>query len=172
VDVPEPFARTEDGTFALELAPWVREVVRRLCDDLRELLINEHAAGDPAVARLFPAAYDDPLRNLDYERDAGNQLLASRLADLDTVQGTLANETLSEDELLAWLRTINDTRLVLGTRLDVTEESTFADFAGDEAATETFDLYHLLGELQAWMLAALDPELEDDPTWVEPPVQE
>ena len=33
-----------------------------------------------------------------------------------------ATDELTEDELLAWLRSLNDVRLVLGTILDVSEE--------------------------------------------------
>jgi hypothetical protein len=164
-----PFARTGDGTFKVGIPAPFLDVVRRLCEGLRELLLTEDAAGDPAVARLFPAAYDDPLRNLDFERAVGDGLLASRLAGLDTVQATLGADAITEEELLAWLRTINDLRLVLGVRLDVREESTFADFAGDEEAAANFEVYRLLAELESWMLEALDPGLGEDPSWSDPP---
>jgi hypothetical protein len=163
-----PFERTDHGV-TVRLPGAFRDVLRRLCDDLRELLITEQAAGDPAMARLFPAAYDDPLRNFDFERTAGDELLASRLAGIDSMQAGLGADAITEEELLTWLRTINDIRLVLGTRLDVREESTLADFAGDEEAIETFELYHLLGGLEAAMLEALDPGLREDPSWLDPP---
>jgi hypothetical protein len=166
-----PFERTDLGV-TVDLPDAFRDVLRRLCDDLRQLLITEQAAGDPAFARLFPAAYDDPLRNFDFERTAGDELLASRLAGIDTMQATLGDDTITEETLLTWLRTVNDLRLVLGTRLDVREESTFADFAGDEEAIQTFELYHLLGGLESAMLEALDPGLEDDPSWLDPPAGE
>jgi hypothetical protein len=167
-----PFARTDGGGFAVDIVPGLREGLRHLCDELRELLVTQHAAGDLAVARLFPDPYDDPLRNLDYERAAGNELLASKLAGIDTMQATLGADEITEDELLAWMRTINDLRLVMGIRLDVREESTVADFAGDASAAETFELYRLLAAVEGWILEALDPGLEEDPDWLDPPAPE
>jgi hypothetical protein len=164
-----PFARADDGRFAVGLPGDVRDDLRDLCEELRTLLLGEDASSDAGIARLFPAAYEDPLRNLDYEREAGGRLLASRLAGLDTVQATLGADAITEDELLAWLRTVNDLRLVLGARLDVTEESTLADVAADEEATVTFDLYHVLGQVESFMIKALDPGLEEDPSWMDPP---
>jgi len=156
-----PFARAAGGWFVVGLAEPALDVLRQLCAGLRELLLTGHAAGDPAVARLFPAAYDDPLRNLDYERVTGDELLASRLAGLDTMEATLDADRLTEAELLAWLRTVNDLRLVLGTRLEVTEETGFADFADDEDAAADFQVYAALAGLQSWMLDALEPGIDE-----------
>ena len=112
---------------------------------MRQLLLSENPAADPDLARLYPPAYpDDPLRNLDFERTAGDELLGQRLAAIDVVAATASAKTLTEDQLLAWLGALNNTRLVLGTRLDVTEESTEEDFAGDEAREGSYGLYIFL----------------------------
>jgi hypothetical protein len=65
----------------------------------------------------------------------------------------------NEDELLAWLGSLNSIRLVVGTRLDVTEETTERDFADDEEAAGLFELYGYLTWLQGWVIEALDEEL-------------
>jgi hypothetical protein len=75
------------------------------------------------------------------------------------VRTSLRSETLDQEQSLAWLGTLNDVRLVLGSRLDVTEESTAADFAGEDAGT--FEIYQLLGALQGGLLYALDPAIEE-----------
>ncbi len=96
---------------------------------LRDLLEHEDPSSDPAMARLFPPAYaDDPIRNLEYERFAGDDLTAGRLAALDRMEATIDADRLTEDDVLAWLSVCNDLRLVLGTRLDITEETTERDF--------------------------------------------
>ena len=64
--------------------------------------------------------------------------------------------SLTEEELLAWLRTCNDLRLVLGTRLDVREESTAKDFARDKEAATSFTAYVLLTEIVGEIVEALD----------------
>jgi hypothetical protein len=119
-------------------------------------LLQESPSSDPGVARLFPPAYpDDLLQNLDYERTAGNDLLAQRLAAIDIVAGSIDAKRLTEEQLLAWLSATNDLRLVMGTRLEITEETTEEDFAGDEAAEQTYGLYSYLTWLVAEFVEAL-----------------
>ena len=141
------------GGVEVRLPPGLREVLRSLCDQLETLLTTEDRSSDPALARLAPAAYpDDPLRELEFEQMAGDDLAAGRLAALRELRDTAGAEILEEEQALAWLRTLNDLRLVLGTRLDVTEES------GDEASSSAFELYVVLGMIQAELLLAIDPE--------------
>jgi hypothetical protein len=158
------FHPTDAGGVEIRLPPGIREVLTGLCDQLEELLTNEDPSSDPALARLSPAAYpDDPLRELEFEQLAGDDLAAGRLASLRQLRDTVGADVLDEDQSLAWLRTLNDLRLVLGTRLDVTEESGLEDFEGDEAAMNGFELYVALGEIQGQLLLALDPEAVEPP---------
>jgi hypothetical protein len=137
-----PIRRSHAGDYQVRLAANERDVLRELPGQLRALLEAENPASDRAVARLFPPAYeDDPLRNLDYERLAGDDLLRGRLAAIETMDRTIDASRLSEDELVAWLAVINDLRLVLGTRLDVTEETTQADFPDSDPRQEAYSLY-------------------------------
>jgi hypothetical protein len=119
------------------------------------------SASDPAVARLFPPALpdDDVLGNLEYEQQHGDELLLGKLEALDTLERTVAATEVNEDELLAWLGSLNSIRLVVGTRLGVTEETTERDFAGDEEAAGLFELYGYLTWLQGWVIEALAEEL-------------
>jgi hypothetical protein len=163
------FASNEGGGVEVHLPAGLRDVLRSLCDQLETLLTNEDRAGDPALARLSPAAYpDDPLRELEFEQLAGDDLAAGRLAALRELRDTAGADVLDEEQALAWLRTLNDLRLVLGTRLDVTEESGVEDFAGDEASAAAFELYVVLGMIQGELLLAIDPEAVE-PEDVGPP---
>ncbi|HJR97504.1 MAG TPA: DUF2017 family protein [Actinomycetota bacterium] len=158
-----PVRRVGPGSFELRLSEQERDAVRTFSGQLRVLLTSEDPSSDPAVARLFPPALpeDDVLGNLEYEQHHGDELLAGRLAALDTVERTLELDRLSEDELLAWLGSLNSIRLVIGTRLGVTEESTEGDFAGDERNAEMFELYGYLTWLQGWVIEALDEEMRE-----------
>jgi len=138
-------SRSRDGTYRVRLGERERDVLRVVPSQLRDLLERETPASDPSLARLFPPAYpDDPMRNLEYEHLAGDELLGGRLGAIETVERTAEATTLTEEELLAWLGVANDLRLVLGTRLEVTEESTARDFPQDPEAA-MFDLYGFLG---------------------------
>ncbi|HWC71016.1 MAG TPA: DUF2017 family protein [Actinomycetota bacterium] len=141
-----------------------RDAVRTFTGQLRVLLTSENPSSDPAVARLFPPALpdDDVLGNLEYEQHHGDELLLSKLEALDTVDRTLDRPELTEDELLAWLGSLNSIRLVVGTRLGVTEESTEKDFSGDERDVEMFQLYGYLTWLQGWVIEALDQDLTSE----------
>lgn len=155
------FSPVPGGGIEVHLHDGIRDLMGRLCDQLEQLLQREHPASDPAMARLFPPAYpDDPLRELEFERMTGDDLTRGRLASLRTVRASLQADTLDEGQSLAWLGTLNDVRLVLGSRLDVTEESTPADFTGEDEAG-TFEIYLLLGELQGRLLSAMDPAIEE-----------
>ncbi|CAN5648869.1 hypothetical protein BH18ACT17_BH18ACT17_13660 [soil metagenome] len=155
-----PVRSVGPGRFSVRLSEAERDAVRTFSAQLRVLLTSENPSSDPAVARLFPPAQpDDVIGNLEYERQHGNELLLAKLEALDTVERTLELERLTEKELLAWLGSLNSIRLVVGTRLGVTEESTPAEFAGDEQTSEMFALYGYLTWLQGWVIEALDDDM-------------
>ena len=95
------------------------------------------------------------MANLEYEQRHVDELLLGKLEALDTVEATTARDELSEDEVLAWLVSLNSIRLVVGTRLDVTETSTERDFADDEQAAGLFEMYRYLTWLEGWIIEAL-----------------
>ena len=157
-ELQTPLARDREG-FVLRLSPGERDLLRGLCGQLRELLREADPSGDPAIARLFPAAYpDDPLRNLDFERDAGSGLVADRLAAVDVVETTVDAEHLSEDEVMAWLGSVNALRLVLGTRLELTEETSEADYPEGHAVRDTYGMYLYLTWLEAGIVEGLSED--------------
>jgi hypothetical protein len=147
-----PVKRTRRGDFELRLSPDERTILRGLPDQLRNLIENEDPTSDPAMARLYPPAYeDDPIRNLEFERMAGDDLTSQRLASIGAMEGSIDADLLSEEQLLSWLGVLNDLRLVLGTRLEITEETTEEDFAAGDPQASTFALYGYL----TWLVDAI-----------------
>jgi len=147
-----PVRRGRRGDFELHLSSNERSVLGELPQQLRSLLEHEDPTTDPAMARLYPPAYDDdPIRNLEYERLAGDDLTSQRLASIARMEATLDADRLSEDDVLAWLGVLNDLRLVLGTRLEVTEETTEDDFPSGDPRAEAFGLYVYL----TWLVDAI-----------------
>ena len=141
--------------FQVRLGKRERELLVELCRQSRALLETEDPSSDPAVARLFPAAYqDDPLRNLEYETSLGGAPRTGKLEALDTVERTATARALSEEEFLSWMGVVNDLRLVLGTRIEVTEESTEEEFPAG-GPRDAFQVYQFLGWLLQEMLFAL-----------------
>ena len=148
----DPVRRTRSGGYELRLDAGERDVLRRLPDQLRDLLEHEDPSSDPAMARLYPPAYlDDPIRNLEFEVMAGDDLTKDRLAAIERMKATGDAERLSEDDLLAWLSVANDLRLVLGTRLEITEETSDSDFPPQDPRAAALALYAYL----TWLVDAI-----------------
>src|SRR5262249_31903116 len=137
--------RTRKGDYEVRIPAGERAVLRQLAGELRELLPTD----DPSLGRLFPPAYaDDPESNEEYAQLMHDDLLTERTTALETFERTADARRLTEDELIAWMGSVNDLRLVLGTRLDVTEE--MYDRPIDEHAPNAHQLavYHYLGFLE------------------------
>ena len=82
---------------------------------------------DPALARLFPDGYsDDEHASADFRRFTEQDLRAQKLAALATVRDSLSDWTskssITAQQAQDWLKALNDLRLVLGTRLEITDD--------------------------------------------------
>ncbi len=111
---------------------------------------------DPALARLFPDGYsDDEHASADFRRFTEQDLRGQKLAALATVLGTLSGwsgkVSITTQQAQDWLKAINDLRLVLGTRLEITDEVE-TDFEADEPGIH---LYNYLTYLQGTLIDAL-----------------
>jgi hypothetical protein len=143
--------RGRDGQFQLRMTDDQREMFSDLMRQLRDLLVSGEEDG---TQRLFPQAYsDDPEREAGYRVLAHDELLEKRLATLDIVESTAWSTSLTEDELHAWMGAINDVRLVLGTRLDVTEDMDM--MAVDDPRAPAYAVYLYLTHLLAEIVTAL-----------------
>jgi hypothetical protein len=148
--------RTRRGSFELRIPDDERDVLRTLPGQLRELIAEGDPLEDPVMRRLYPAAYlDDPEAAAEFDGFVRDDLTAQRVAATETMERTIDARSLSEDELAAWLGSINDLRLVLGVRLNVTEESEPQDFAGEPEREASFGLYAYLSYLEDEIVRAL-----------------
>jgi Domain of unknown function (DUF2017) len=120
---------------------------------------------DPALARLLPDAHpDDPEASAEFRRytelgirDTKRERVGLVLKTLDR---TGKSRQLSEEETQAWLTSLNDLRLVLGTRLDVSEdpEEDWAELGAlppEDPRLVHHAIYDWLGGLQWRLLQAL-----------------
>jgi hypothetical protein len=119
---------------------------------------------DPALARLLPDAYgDDADAASEFRRYTEGDLRAGKRAHATSVLSSLAplagrggRLVLDGDQAAAWLGCLNDLRLVLGTRLEVTEETELG-VRDDDPRAQALQVYGWLGWLQESLLACLDP---------------
>jgi hypothetical protein len=143
--------RTRRGDYELRIPQVEREILRTLPGELRKVLSSD----DPARSRLFPPAYgDDAQRSEEFEQLVGDDLLAQRMGSIEVMEATIDAERVDEDQLLAWLGAVNDLRLVLGTRLDVTEDDP-VEVPDTDPRVGAYALYYYLGWLEEQVVAEL-----------------
>ena len=111
---------------------------------------------DPALARLFPDGYsEDEHASADFRRFTEQDLRQAKLDALNDVRLMLMDlsgkSIVTPTQAKSWLKAINDLRLVLGTRLEITDEGE-TDFDTDEPGIH---LYNYLTYLQGTLLDAL-----------------
>jgi hypothetical protein len=149
--------RTGDGDYVLRLAEEERALLRRLPGDLQSLL--EAAPEDPALRRLFPHAYEDERDEAAYRELVGNELLEGRRRSLQVLAETAEAERLTGEQAQAWLTALNDLRLVLGTRLEVDDDTLLEELADDDPRAPELALYAYLSWLQEQLVEALGADL-------------
>ncbi|MFJ4406526.1 DUF2017 domain-containing protein [Streptomyces sp. NPDC088910] len=151
------FERVRGGGAAIELDTVEISILRSLTAQLLELVGpgNQPAEADddplaalfadgptkppedPALARLFPSAYEETADAAEFRRFTENDLRARKREDALAVLRALDAGgpliRLTADEARQWLGTLNDLRLSIGARLEVSED-------------ERSELYHLPDE--------------------------
>ena len=147
------FERGEGGGVELRLSREERSLLAGVVAELRALL--EGAPADSSLRRLFPPAYDEAEDEQGYRELMGGELLGGRLAALELVTQTLDQEWLSAEQADAWLRALNDLRLVLGTRLDVREDTFAEQLRQDDPRAPALAVYAYLSWMQEQLIEAL-----------------
>jgi len=157
--VSAPFRRRRDGRYAVRLDPAVRAVLVTLAEQLAPGM----DPGEPSTRRLFPPAYPgqaDRGAEREYRALVDDALVNHHRQAMAVVVATADQDVLGEEEINAWLSAIGSMRLVIGTRLDVSEEMDPPD-PEDPAAPE-YALYELLGQLQFLIVEVLAGDLPDE----------
>jgi hypothetical protein len=157
--VSAPIRRRRDGRYAIQLDPAIRALIASTAEQFASTIEPD----DPMARRLYPPAYpgaEDRTAEKAYRALVDGALVTHRRQSLSTVCDTAHAKSLTEEELLAWLSAVESIRLVLGTRLDVSEEMLPPD-PSDPSATD-YALYDLFGQLQYLIVEVLAAELPDE----------
>jgi hypothetical protein len=155
-----PFRRRGDELVA-RLVDAEASIVGLLLDQLEQLLAADpdDSGGDPVVERLLPPGHaSDPEIAADYRDLTEAALRSGKADDLAIVRATLPPEggevRLDDDQARAWLRTTNDLRLALGTRLGVTAETEPPEDPTEEEGSQ-LAVYYWLTAVQGSLVDAL-----------------
>jgi hypothetical protein len=163
--------RLDGGGVRVRLVGPERAVVAELPARLRRVLAGDDAEAGPGERiheRLFPAAYADPMAELEYRSGVAAELSEERLAAVDAFAATLNGGRdvagvwtvdLDADAAHAWLSALNDARLALAMVVGVTDEDHWE--AGPDRSDRDAVLLWFLGWLQSELLEALMGHLEE-----------
>jgi hypothetical protein len=148
------------GGFELYIPREGREILRSVGPGLRELLVDRATAikpgEDEAIDRLFPEAYpDDTERQAEFRLLAHDELLESHLGAIAVLEETVEADHLDEEQLLAWMRALNQIRLVIGVNLGVTEDRDEWPKSRRDPRARSFAIYEYLSYLQTEIIEAL-----------------
>ena len=118
---------------------------------------------DPAVARLLPDAYDDPDDARDFRRFTENDLRQSKMQHAMTVVDEIerSGEKVSVASTDSWLGLLNDARIAIGTRIQISEDNheELAGLPDDDPRSGLFHVYDWLTFLQESLVRCMDPVL-------------
>jgi hypothetical protein len=154
-----PFRRKGDDVLA-RLEPAEAQIVGLLLDQLEQLLTaDDDWSSDPVLARLLPDGHrGDPRLAADYRELTESALRSGKTDDLATVRASLppggGDVRLDPEQAGAWLRTTNDLRLAMGTRLEITEETEPPEDPTSEEGQQ-LAVYYWLTALQGSLVDAL-----------------
>lgn len=175
------FDLTESGRIVLRIDGVERSILLSLAQQVRDLVapVTLTAAADPleamvgidpfaqrpddpALARLLPDAYrEDDEAAAEFRRFTERSLRETKAAHatavLDHLERSGDKVVLSIEESASWLGFLNDARLALGTRIEVTEENhdELAALPQDDPRSASFHVYSWLTYLQDSLIGAL-----------------
>ncbi|MGA8116393.1 MAG: DUF2017 domain-containing protein [Actinocatenispora sp.] len=151
------------GSFPSEYAT----VLRELISQTSSLLSGPVDRSDPGLARLFPDAYSDSdADSAEFRHYTEDDLRTGKVETaqlvLDTLPADGGQVRLDAEQSSAWLRALNDVRLLLGSRLDIADDTDLSgelsgELARDESSPRVAQLaaYGYLSELQESLVEAL-----------------
>ncbi|GAA1402541.1 DUF2017 domain-containing protein [Catellatospora coxensis] len=143
-------------------------VLRKVAEEVVGLLTDGFDREDPVVERLFPDVYPEDVKNsAEFRRFTEGDLKTAKIDQAGAVLAGLPEAgkgevRLDRESAEAWLRAINDARLALGIRLELTDD-TVVEYELEEAleqdagSARVFQLsvYSYLGYLQESLLEAI-----------------
>ena len=151
------------GSVILELEHEEALILRTLPDRIRKLL-EAPDFGDRVVQRLFPRAYKDPSKDAEFRELLSKDLIARKLEGAAALEKALDEATEEDRDSVVTLTPatfdlvlacINDARLIIGTKLDITEDTWKADVDPEDPDAFELALLHYLSVLEENLIVAV-----------------
>ena len=155
-----PVTSQDDGTFTFDFNQDLLDAIVGFAGQLSEGLGSD----SPDLKRLFPTAYaDDPEKDAGFQIFSKDELIEGKREAVELMMRTAQSDSLTFDEINAWMRTCNDLRLVLGTRLAISEEDP-EELPSTDPNAPMMDLYRVLGYVVSEIVDGLMLSHNEDST--------
>jgi hypothetical protein len=158
-----PFSRKRGGGVDVTLTEPEVALLRSVVEQMSGVL--EAPDQIPHARRLFPPAYtDDDDAQAEFARLMTDELTEGKRKAVASVAGTLDRGalkrggwrvTLTAEEAEDWLAVLNDARLTLGTRLDVTEQTYDRDIDPSDSDAAALEVFRYLGYVEEYLVETL-----------------
>ena len=158
-----PFTRRRKGEVVVLLTETEVMILRSVVEQMDVILVAPEEI--PHARRLFPPAYeDDDEAQAEFARLTTADLAEGKRRALASVKATLERGsmkkeawrvTLSPEEAEDWLAVLNDARLTLGTRLEVTEQTYDKEIDLDDPDAAALEIFRYLGYVEDWLVETL-----------------
>ena len=157
-----------DGSVRAVVEPVEAALLAQLAGQVAGLLAEQRggAAANLAILRLLPDAYpDDSEASAEFRRFTADELTEKKLRNARILIADCAGAAdadgpstihLDAASIGAWLRSLTDVRLVLATRLGITEDGDLGPDDDEEEALMLSDVYDWLGFVQDSLVSALE----------------
>jgi len=149
-------------------APDEVRVLRKVATEVVGLLTDGFDHTDPVVDRLFPDIYPENAEDsAEFRRYTEGELKTAKIDQAGAILAALPSSSggevrLDEEAAEAWLRGLNDARLAMGIRLDISADTDLSEELDDAVLTDPtssrvfqLSVYAYLGYLQESLLSAL-----------------
>lgn len=147
--------RRDDGSYSVEWRAGDRAMIEALSGELVEMVSTD----DPSLARLFPPAYlDDDERADGFAALTRDDLIERRRAATAVLVAGMNADHVDGAQLLTMMRALNDLRLVLGTQLDVSEDTRPSRIDMHRPDAAKWFAYERLSLLLDDLISALEPD--------------
>jgi hypothetical protein len=156
-----PFSMKRDGSIDVRVSVVEIDALRHIMSEMIDALATPDAT---ELQRLFPQPSDDPILAQELTRLMGDDLVTHkveaaravvRCIDAGARKRDSWRATLQSDDAETWLHAINDARLVLGTRLGVTEEMDHRPLPPSDARANEHNMYLYLSALEGYLVDVL-----------------
>lgn len=132
-------------------------------------ILDKPDFSDSVVRRLFPQAYrDDPEAEAEYQRLLRDDHIRQKVAAVEAFERTLASGQeieidgntilavdLIDEDLTHWLGFLHDMRILIGTRLDITEDNWHEKFSPDDPNADEWILLEWLSYIEEHIVDAV-----------------